>query len=225
VDDVNIVPAKRPRRPPPRSAYHHGNLRQALIEAGLAHLERNDADTLSLRDLARRTGVSANAVYRHFEDKAALQAALAAEGFRRLLAEQKAAAEAHRSPRVTLLEAGRAYLRFARSQPALYRLMFGHYGATHRQGELGEAAVASFGELGRQVGAAFDLADTDPRVAPSTVYVWALVHGLSALWIDGQFEDMAADPAALVESVVQLAVAVAPPMVTTSSRKNAKRGR
>jgi AcrR family transcriptional regulator len=173
VNDVNIVPAKRPRRPAPRAGYHHGHLREALIEAGLAHLERADAATLSLRDLARRTGVSANAVYRHFDDKEALQAALAAEGFRRLLAAQIAAADARRSPRDTLLESGRAYLRFARSQPALYRLMFGHYGATHRHGELGEAAIASFAELGRQVGAAFGLDAADKRVGPSTVYVWS----------------------------------------------------
>ena len=225
VDAVNIVPSRRPKTPAPRSAYHHGNLREALIEAGLAHLERNDAETLSLRDLARQTGVSANAVYRHFDDKAALQAALAAEGFRRLLAEQQAAAQAQRSPRITLLEAGRAYLRFAHSQPALYRLMFGRYGATHRQGELGEAAVASFTELGRQVGAAFDLGDTDPRLGPSTVYVWALVHGLSELRIDGQFEGMTQDAEALIESVVQLAADVAPPMVKTPPKKTARRGR
>ena len=219
MDDVNIVPAKKPRRPAPRSAYHHGNLREALIEAGLAHLERSDADTLSLRDLARQTGVTANAVYRHFDDKEALQAALAAEGFRRLLAQQMAAAQAHRSPSRTLFEAGRAYLRFARSRPALYRLMFGHYGATHRKGELGEAAIASFAELGRQVGAAFALDEGDERRRASTVYVWALVHGLSELWIDGQFEGLAPDPAKLVESVVQLAAAIAPPMVTAPARR------
>jgi AcrR family transcriptional regulator len=221
VYDVNInVPAKRPKRPAPRTAYHHGNLREALIEAGLAHLAHGDAETLSLRDLARQTGVAANAVYRHFDGKEALQAALAAEGFRRLLAAQVAAAEAHRaSPRETLLEAGRAYLRFARSHPALYRLMFGHYGATHRQGELGEAASASFGELGRQVGAAFGFEETDERMRPGTVYVWALVHGLSELWIDGQFEGLAPDAATLVERVVQLAAVIAPPMVTSQARK------
>lgn len=216
VDDVNIVPVKRPRRPVPRRAYHHGNLREALIEAGLAHLERDDADTLSLRDLARQTGVTANAVYRHFDGKEALQAALAAEGFRRLLAAQVASAQSAPSPRETLLDSGRAYLRFAHSHPALYRLMFGRYGATHRQGELGDAGTASFRELARQVGAAFGLKDTDERMGSSTVYVWALVHGLSELWIDGQFDGLAPDPAALIENVVQLAVALAPPMVTTA---------
>jgi AcrR family transcriptional regulator len=211
VDDVNIVPAKRPGRAPARRTYHHGHLREALIEAGLAHLERRDADTLSLRDLARQAGVTANAVYRHFESKEALQAALAAEGFRRLLAAQVAAAQRQRPARETLLDSGRAYLRFARAHPALYRLMFGHYGATHRHGELGEAAMASYAELGRQVAAAFGLDDTDARRAPSTVYVWALVHGLSELWIDGQFEGLGSDAETLVERVVQLAAAIAPP--------------
>lgn len=225
VNDVNIVPTRSRKKPPPRDAYHHGHLREALIEAGLAHLERGDVETLSLRDLARQTGVSANAVYRHFDGKEALQAALAAEGFRRLLATQIAAAQAHRAPGETLLESGRAYLRFARTQPALYRLMFGHYGATHRQGELGEAASASFGELARQVGAAFGLEDRDERMRSSTVYVWALVHGLSELWIDGQFEGLAPDPAALVESVVQLAAVIAPPMVSARNKKPARGGK
>ncbi|MGH8516608.1 MAG: TetR/AcrR family transcriptional regulator [Panacagrimonas sp.] len=207
------MPAKRLKRPPPRRAYHHGHLREALIDAGMAHLEHGDAESLSLRDLARQAGVTANAVYRHFDGKEALQAALAAEGFRRLLAAQVAAAQAQRSPRDTLLDSGRAYLRFAHSQPSLYRLMFGRYGATHRQGELGEAASASFGELARQVAAAFGLSDTDERMGPSTVYVWALVHGLSELWIDGQFDGLTPDTAALVETVVALAAAIAPPMV------------
>lgn len=229
VSDVNIVPPERPKRPAPRRTYHHGNLRQALIEAGLVHLARADVESLSLRDLARRAGVTANAVYRHFASKEALQAALAAEGFRRLLASQVAAAGTRKSPRQVLLDSGLAYLRFAHAQPALYRLMFGRYGATHRQGELGEAASASFRELARQVGAASGLVDTDERIGPGTVYVWALVHGLSELWIDGQFEDLASDPQTLVESVVTLAATHAPARVsarhTTAKKASTRRDR
>ena len=65
-----------------RAAYHHGNLREAILEAGLAHLEKSADEALSLRELARQTGVAANAVYRHFASKEQLLAALAAEGFR-----------------------------------------------------------------------------------------------------------------------------------------------
>ena len=72
-------------------AYHHGDLRTALIDAGLAALEAADADAVSLRELARKVGVSATAVYRHFPDKKALLAALAAEGIARLGSAQRIA--------------------------------------------------------------------------------------------------------------------------------------
>src|SRR3989344_5606520 len=75
----------------PDRAYHHGDLRNALIDAGLTALEAQDASELSLRALARELGVSANAVYRHFADKEALLSALAAEGLRRFAREQREA--------------------------------------------------------------------------------------------------------------------------------------
>lgn len=73
--------------------YHHGDLRAALVAEGLLLIEEQDADDLSLRELARRVGVSATAVYRHFPDKAALMAALAGEALTRLAAAQRAASE------------------------------------------------------------------------------------------------------------------------------------
>src|SRR3989344_594769 len=82
----------------PDRAYHHGDLRNALIDAGLTALEAQDASELSLRALARELGVSANAVYRHFADKEALLSALAAEGFRRFAREQREARPVRRSP-------------------------------------------------------------------------------------------------------------------------------
>src|SRR5688572_9314104 len=115
---------------PVRTAYHHGNLRQALVEAGLAHLESAEHGEISLRDLARQVGVSANAVCRQFADKEAVLAALAAEGFRRLRAAQTAAETSNRDAADVLQAAGRGYVAFARANPALYRLMFGRFDAT-----------------------------------------------------------------------------------------------
>ena len=74
----------------PKKAYHHGDLRSALVEAGLRLLEARTADDLSLREVARAVGVSATAVYRHFPDKGALMAALAGEGLARLAEAQHA---------------------------------------------------------------------------------------------------------------------------------------
>ena len=87
-NSVNIAPAHG------RDAYHHGDLRSALIEAGMHALSTHSADALSLRALAREVGVSATAVYRHFPDRDALLVALALTGFDQLAAAQQAASRA-----------------------------------------------------------------------------------------------------------------------------------
>lgn len=198
---------KRKPKPAVKAAYHHGNLREALVAAGLRYLESaRRGDELSLRELARRVGVTANAVYRHFADKDALLSALAAEGFRLLRAAQLAAAEGAGQPKLTLKAAGRAYLEFAHGHPALYRLMFGQYAAAHHGGELAEAARSSFQVLLDQVAAARSLQPGDGQVLAGAVHSWGLVHGLSQFWIDGQLDALSDDPAALIESAMQFAV-------------------
>src|SRR5678815_5433850 len=84
------TPSKRSTK----KAYHHGDLRTALVDAGLTLLADRNADDLSLRELAREVGVSATAVYRHFPDKHALMSALAADGLRQLSIAQHAASDA-----------------------------------------------------------------------------------------------------------------------------------
>src|SRR6185437_11955600 len=189
VDDVNIRPA-RPRKSAGKSTYHHGNLRHALVEAGLALLEKEERGELSLREIARQTGVSANAAYRHFADKEALLVALAAEGFRRLQAAHAQAAAAAADPQGAMLAAGHAYIDFARRNPALFRLMFGRFTTTHRNEELAQAALASFETLRSGVATATRGKMEDPRVITGAVYAWALVHGLSHLLLDGQLADL-----------------------------------
>src|SRR6476469_1040818 len=93
--------------------YHHGDLRRALIDAGLELLESRDAEALSLREVARSVGVSATAVYRHFPDKNALLDALAAEGLGRLAAAQHKAADASGGGEAGFAATGAAYVRFA----------------------------------------------------------------------------------------------------------------
>jgi AcrR family transcriptional regulator len=99
------------------STYHHGELRPALLRAAAKILEKEGCDAISLRDLARRAGVSHNAPYRHFADRQALLAAVAEEGFALL-----AAALEGKSWR----EQATAYLRFALANPERFRLMFTH---------------------------------------------------------------------------------------------------
>jgi AcrR family transcriptional regulator len=204
VDDVNMT-ARRPQKAAAKNAYHHGNLRSALIEAGLALLEGDERGELSLRAIARGAGVSANAAYRHFADKEALLVALAAEGFRRLQAAHLAAAEAAADPRQGMRAAGHAYIDFARSNPALFRLMFGRFTTTHRDQELAQAALASFETLRNGVAAASQGGAEDPRVVVAAVYAWGLVHGLSHLLLDGQLSDLAEDPDTLIDATLKIA--------------------
>ena len=189
---------------PAKSGYHHGNLREALIRAALRHLDQHHNEDISLRELARQVGVTANAVYRHFENKEALLAALAADGYRQLLATQVAAETAAALPGEVLQVAGRSYIRFAAGHPALYRLMFGRYGAEHREGELGAAAQESFLRLQQHIAAALGIKMDDPGLMPGTVRCWGLVHGLSQLLIDGQLKAPGIDPELMIEAALRI---------------------
>ena len=184
--------------------YHHGNLRAALVAAGLAALEGEERAEVSLRELARRVGVSPNAAYRHFADKDALLAAMAAEGFRRFgdaaLASQAAPGDAI----ARLLAYGRSYVRFARQNPALFRLMFGTFTASERSEELTRAGAVTFEALRAAVAAVAGLPLDDERTTVGTHYAWSLVHGLSHLILDGQIEG---DPDTVTDAVLTLASA------------------
>ncbi len=129
-----------------RETYHHGDLRTALVSEGLRQLEAHGEAELSLRALAKTAGVSPNAPYRHFADKRALLAALAAEGFRRF-AEVIAGAGAGQFPVEVLFAQGRAYLAFASAQPELYRLMFSPYGYSLNSVSCKTEAERAFGAL------------------------------------------------------------------------------
>ncbi|AGZ42237.1 TetR-like C-terminal domain-containing protein [Actinoplanes friuliensis] len=153
-------------------SYHHGDLPAALLAAALDLLE--DAETFSLRAVARRAGVSPNAPYRHFEDKEALLAALAADGFDRLADNLEAAA--------TVVDMAEAYVTFALAHPGLFRLMYGR-SATNAASTRTAAVLASrLPARTQQIGA------------------WALVHGLAVLLLDGKLDD--SDPAQLVRTTV-----------------------
>lgn len=180
-------------------SYHHGDLRAAAIDAGLRLLEDRTADDLGLREVARAVGVSATALYRHFPDKAALLRALAAEGLERLAAAQAEAAAAAGGGIAGFGATGRAYVRFALDNPALFRLIF-------------SAAPSGdpFGRAEEDTPEAFRLLrDNAARLAPPgagpdaarliALQAWAKVHGLAILILDRQIEADDALISALVE--------------------------
>lgn len=154
------------------STYHHGDLRAALLRASSQVLEKEGITGLSLRDVARRAGVSHNAPYRHFPDRDALLAALAAEGFVTL-------AEAMRGHRGR--EMGEAYVRFALEHPQRFRLMFGGLLKLDDYPELRDSARASYAALEK----AFAGQGIDEKIAAAAA--WSLVHGLAHLLLDGHF--------------------------------------
>jgi AcrR family transcriptional regulator len=161
-------------------AYHHGDLRSALIQAGLAALESAPIEDLSLRAMAREVGVSATAVYRHFPDKAALLSALAAEGIEQLGQYQLKAAE-QAGPEQAFGATGRAYVRWALAHPALFRLIFS------RVEPVGETVFGQSLAARLLQGAASEASRGDEaRARQLVVQAWSLVHGLAMLMLDGQ---------------------------------------
>ncbi|MFM5885949.1 MAG: TetR/AcrR family transcriptional regulator [Novosphingobium sp.] len=165
----------------PARAYHHGDLRSALLEAGLKALETADIGDISLRQLARDAGVSATAVYRHFPDKQALMQALAQEGIERLGTFQQQAAARAQGSAEAFAATGRAYVRFALANPALFRLTFG---ACDRAGQtlFGDNLAA---QMLQQRAAKASRGDA---AAEQTLMIqaWAVVHGLAMLMLDRQ---------------------------------------
>jgi len=157
-----------------RRPYHHGDLKNALLDAARAILEEESLAELSLRAVARRAGVSHAAPYRHFPNHEALLAELAIEGFAELRAEIVAAAARPNAESDRVADLGAAYMRFVARRPALTRLMFGPQ-LPNRDAfpALGKAADA----VGEEIGNA--LHDSALGLA-----VWASVHGLAMLILE-----------------------------------------
>ncbi len=180
-NSVNIA-----ERPAQKRRYHHGDLRAALVEKGMELLEKGDAETLSLREVAREVGVSAPAVYRHFPQKSALLAALAAEGLERLGAAQMGAAKAAGYGAEGFNASGRAYVRFALAHPALFRLTMS-YTPMVDHFVLSDDQVSSPMRLLRETVAALAPIGTDPALLRAVaIRAWSQVHGLVMLMLDGQ---------------------------------------
>jgi AcrR family transcriptional regulator len=165
MDNVNTGGAGRGR------AYHHGDLRNALLEAARKILEEDSLANLSLRAVARRAGVSHAAPYRHFPNHEALLVEIAIEGFAELKEELAAAARAPTAESDRIAKIGAAYMRFVARRPEVASLMFGPQ-LPNRDAfpALGAAADA----VGNEIGTA--LHDSALGLA-----VWAAVHGLAML--------------------------------------------
>src|SRR5262252_4565034 len=184
--------------PAEKRPYHHRDLRQALIRSALEILADSGVAGLSLRAAARRARVSAMAPYRHFEDKEALLAAVAEYGFRELAARLTAAAATAADPRAGLAALGVAYVLFARDHPSLFKLMFGptiEKKSAHPA--LDDAGCTCFNAL-RQAVEAARFFEGDSDAGDVALACWSLVHGLSALIVDGRLAEYDSGPAEAV---------------------------
>ena len=174
----------RPRKKP-KAAYHHPDLRTALLTAAIEVLRERGAPGLSLRECARRAGVSHAAPYRHFPDKDALLRAIAMQGFAWLTAAGREAMAGHEEPRARLDAYGVAYVRFAIAHPEHHRIMF-----------TSQFEIPPDSDTDTD-GGAFDLLveaseavvrEGEDALAAAFAF-WSLVHGISMLILDGRVPD------------------------------------
>lgn len=169
-------------------AYHHGDLRAALIEGAVTLIREVGADAFTLREVARRAGVSHTAPYRHFRDKEDLTAAIAEEGFGLLGKAMRDAGESDGDARARLLLAGRNYVELALRRPEHFRVMFATDLDARRHPAAREAADAAFGGLVALIDAC-QKAKVVQRGDTLTLarIAWAQVHGIATLAIGRQF--------------------------------------
>ena len=172
---------------PRARSYHHGNLKQALLEASLDLIRKAGPGAFTLREVARRAGVSHNAPYRHFRDKQELLAALAAEGFDRLTAAMTKAAEPASGALDRLRLSGLGYVEFARRYPQHFAVMFEVPWKFELYPQTQAAGERAFGTLLRYVQecqAEGVLPPGDAR--PFAFLAWSMVHGVAKLAISGR---------------------------------------
>jgi AcrR family transcriptional regulator len=169
-----------------RRPYHHGDLRRALVDAALALLAVEGLAALTVREVARRAGVSHTAAFYHFRTRDELLAALGEHGFVELRAAIERAARRRDTARAALGRLGETYVRFALARPWLYRLMFAVEAASGRAHQpLATAAEAMFEELVQAMAraqAAGVVRAGEP--AELALAAWSAAHGIASLLID-----------------------------------------
>ncbi|MBX7481613.1 TetR/AcrR family transcriptional regulator [Qipengyuania qiaonensis] len=175
----------------PEKSYHHGELREALLNAALDLVRAEGPGALSLRRLAKAVGVSAMAPYHHFPDRGALLAAVATRGFEQLQESKLANHAAHHNLADALATGAANYCRFILDNPNLYRLM-SDPALVERADDphliaAAQAPAAMLLQMVTQLFAECDVEDIAPR--DGATMLWGIAHGLGTLAIDGQLTD------------------------------------
>ena len=188
-----------------RQSYHHGNLREALVDAALRLIAEKGATGFTFAEAARAAGVSPAAPYRHFADRDALIAEIALRGYKLFQQQlERAWNNGDPDPTTAFKAVGRAYLDFARSEPALYTAMFESGVAYNATAELQRASDAAFETLRTATEAVISTLPKEerPPVARMNYHIWALSHGIADLFArgDGNRRRLPMEPEDLLEA-------------------------
>jgi AcrR family transcriptional regulator len=195
-----------------KPSYHHGNLRAALIDAGFELARAGGPDAVVLREASRQVGVSHNAAYRHFPDRQALLEAVGERCMRelallmeRLIAEVDASDRSVEAATARLRAVGTAYVRFALTEPGLFRTGFAAAGRDEHIPGTTSNPAGPFELLGAQLDGLLEAGAMDPEMRPNAEFAaWSAVHGFSMLCLDGPLHDMPeAERAAALDRTLQ----------------------
>ena len=175
---------------PGKGNYHHGELRQLLMDSALVHIAAHGTEKLSLRALAREANVSPTAPFRHFANKRALFAALATQGFQRLEERVRVVGQSSSTIDERLLAAALTYTEFADENPVAYQLMFGSILGDFSEFErLGAAASDAYGELDKLLVEVVEVKQLPYDELVLGGLIWSAIHGFASLRLNVSGQD------------------------------------
>ncbi len=187
-----------------KQAYHHGELRQALIDAARLLINERNGNDFSLSDACRRAGVSTAAPYRHFSDKNEIIAEVVAQGFHDMVTRSRAAAHVFpRGARDRIMAVGRVYMTFALQEPALFRLMFSQKASPQGDDIVTVEGKGCFEYVVDEVVDFCALNGVRGNAQLIALQLWTMVHGAASLTIDGDYDKVS--PGVDVQSIVEAA--------------------
>lgn len=205
----------------PKAAYHHGDLRAQLIEAVRQLVEIHGPNDFSVAEAARLAGVSSAAPYKHFKDRTQILHAVVSEGMDRLRAAMEAGAARHPQGSLEAVAAiGQAYLDFAKSEPGVFRLMFGLTEGHDTCPDLLAKGECCYTVVHIATAARLHFSPDDPEVSRRAYMLWSFVHGHSFLTLDNK-NDMTTSDAEDWDFLMSVATAILGPPAPSAARQDA----
>lgn len=172
-----------------KAKYHHGDLRDALIDAAYQVVLEGGVENFSLADTCRCAGVSTAAPYRHFKDRDEILAEVCSRGFEELTARARSAVSRHGAGSIDgIVAMGQTYVRFAVEHPGLFRLMFGQNQSVKDVDRVVQTGTDCFGHLIEQITEYCRANGLDSDASDIATKLWTFVHGAASLLMDGKYD-------------------------------------